>query len=55
MTSLRTILERKVSVASYRQDAAREAGPRGYRDPAVRPIVLANRIYKRRHQFRHEA
>lgn len=54
MKSLRTILERKNSHASYRQDETRETGPRGYRDPAVRPIILANRIHKR-HQLRDEA
>ncbi|MDX2697233.1 hypothetical protein [Streptomyces ipomoeae] len=55
MANLRTILERKNSHASYRQDETRETGPRGYREAAVRPVVLANRIYKRRRQLRRDA
>jgi len=49
MPNLRIILERKNSHASYRQDATREMGPRGYRDPTTRPVIAANRIYRRRY------
>lgn len=49
---LKTILERKNSHASYLQEKARETDPRSYRDPVVRTVLAANRIYKRRHQFR---
>lgn len=52
MTHLRTILDRKNEAAAEAQTDARETGPRGYRDPAVRPVILANRVYKRRHQLR---
>lgn len=54
MVNLRTMLHRKNEDASDAQTDARETGPRGYRDPVVQPVILANRIYKRRHQLRHE-
>ncbi|MFE9448300.1 hypothetical protein [Streptomyces sp. NPDC006739] len=49
MTKLRTILARKNESAAEEQTDARETGPRGYRDPVVRPVIAANRIYKRRY------
>jgi hypothetical protein len=55
MTNLRAILSRRNEQAAEEQTDAREAGPRGYRDPVVRPVILANRIYKRRHQIRRSA
>jgi hypothetical protein len=54
MTNLRTILDRKNEGAAEAQTDARETGPRGFRDPVVRPVILANRIYKRRHQLRRQ-
>lgn len=49
MKNLRTILERKSERAAEGQAGTREKGPSGYRDPAVRPVIAANRIYKRRY------
>ncbi|MYW49635.1 hypothetical protein [Streptomyces sp. SID161] len=48
MTKLQTLLLRKNETAANWQQGARETGPRGYRDPQARPVILANRIYKRR-------
>ena len=55
MPNLRTLLNRKNEQAAEEQTDAREVGPRGYRDPVMRPVILANRIYKRRHQIRRGA
>ncbi|MFD5709494.1 hypothetical protein ACFWHW_03715 [Streptomyces pharetrae] len=52
MANLRTILSRKNDAAAEAQTDARVIGPRGYRDPVMRPIILANRVYQRRHQLR---
>lgn len=49
MRNLRTILERKNERAAEEQTDAREIGPRGYRDPVMRPVILANRINMRRY------
>jgi hypothetical protein len=51
MSNLRTMLHRKNEDAADAQAGVRETGPRGYRDPVVRPIILANRIYKRSHSI----
>ncbi|WP_181360819.1 hypothetical protein [Streptomyces sp. S1D4-14] len=47
---LRIILVRKNEQAAYLQGEARET-PRSYRHPEVRPVILANRIYKRRYGY----
>lgn len=49
MTRLHAALSRKSETAAHAQTRVRETGPRGYRDPATQPIILANRIYRRRH------
>ncbi|MYS15042.1 hypothetical protein [Streptomyces sp. SID4982] len=49
MTSLRIILERTNERAAEEQTEARETTRRSYRDPKVRPIILSNRIYRRRY------
>lgn len=52
MANLRTILSRKNDTAAEAQTDARAVGPHGYRDPVMRSVIAANRIYKRRHQLR---
>lgn len=49
---LRTILERKSERAAGSQEDSRRMGPRSYRDPVMRTVIMANRIYKRRGQIR---
>lgn len=50
-----TILRRKNEGAAEAQADARETGSRGYRDPIVRTVIAANRIYKRQHLLRNGA
>lgn len=45
---LRIILVRKNERAAYLQGESREM-PRSYRHPEVRPVIAANRIYRRRY------
>lgn len=52
MANLRNILARKNESAAEDQTDARAIGPRSYRDPVMRTVLAANRIYKRRHQYR---
>ncbi|WP_158838974.1 hypothetical protein [Streptomyces sp. NRRL S-1022] len=48
MTNLQTILERKSEAAADRQAETRAMVPFGYRDSKARPIILSNRIHRRR-------
>ena len=52
MLNLRTILSRLNEQAAEEQTDARENGPRVYPHPLARTVILANSIYKLRHEVR---
>jgi hypothetical protein len=52
VSNLKTILTRKSEHAADRQDETRAMAPFSYRDPKARPIILSNRIHRRRYERR---